>query len=410
MHMLALVIAGEIVFLLPFMLPRLFRSTYLDVFGLTNLEFGVVYSVFGIIALVSYFFGGLLADLFAARKLITAALLLTGIGGLFLSAIPQLGIFISIYGFWGITTSLLLWAALHRATREWGGIEQQGLAFGILEGGRGAISALLASLVVAVFAFLLPLDVLEATFEQRTEALSEVIQIFSVLVIAVALLVWFFVPETNAITKSAQRLTKAAIFRIARIPAIWLQGIVVFSAYVTFKIVDYFSLYATEIFGYDEVAAGQLIAILFWIRPVAALGAGFLGDFFKSSQVIIWSFMLLIIGSFILTANILPLGIYWLLLLTLSATSVGIYALRGVYFALFEEVEIPRNLTGTTVGLISIIGFMPDFFISPLLGYLIDQSPGIVGYQQVFGLLLVFSVIGLIAILLFQNVTKKKKN
>ena len=58
----ALIIAGESVFLLPFVLARVFRPTLLDVFDLTNLELGAAFSAYGIIAMAAYFLGGPLAD------------------------------------------------------------------------------------------------------------------------------------------------------------------------------------------------------------------------------------------------------------------------------------------------------------------------------------------------------------
>lgn len=405
LKMLVLITAGEVIFVLPFMLPRLFRTTYIDVFGLDNFEFGLIYAVFGIIALVAYFFGGILADFFPARKLIATALLLTGLGGLFLSTIPSIKLLTVIYGFWGITTMLLLWSALHKATREWGGIGQQGLAFGLLDGGRGLVSALVASLVVAIFAFLLPTAVAEASVEQRTQALSKLFQICSFFVIALTIPAWLAIKTTNKQDAKAtkQKINKGHILRIARMPVVWLQGIIIFCAYTAFKTIDFFSIYATDVFAYNEVTAGQLMALLFWVRPFAAFGAGFLADSYKSSQIIIWSFLILIIGSILLISNIIPVGVFWLLAFTLAATCIGIYALRGVYFALFEEASIPINLTGTATGIISIVGFLPDLFISPLMGYLIDATPGVSGYQHLFGLLLLFSIIGLTATLFFRR-------
>ena len=55
---IALMAAGESVFLLPFVLARVFRPTFLDVFEITNLELGVAFSVYGIVAMVAYFAGG----------------------------------------------------------------------------------------------------------------------------------------------------------------------------------------------------------------------------------------------------------------------------------------------------------------------------------------------------------------
>ena len=84
----ALIVAGESVFLLPFVLARVFRPTLLDVFGLTNLELGTAYSVYGIVAMAAYFFGGPLADKFRARTMLAVALTSTAAGGLVMMTVP----------------------------------------------------------------------------------------------------------------------------------------------------------------------------------------------------------------------------------------------------------------------------------------------------------------------------------
>ncbi len=53
-----LILAGESVFILPFVLQRVFRPTVLEVFDLDNLQLGLCFSVYGIVALLSYLFGG----------------------------------------------------------------------------------------------------------------------------------------------------------------------------------------------------------------------------------------------------------------------------------------------------------------------------------------------------------------
>ena len=95
-----------------------------------------------------------------------------------------------------------------------------------------------------------------------------------------------------------------------------------------------------------------------------------------------------------------------MLVATVAGTSVGIYALRGIYFALFEEARVPLAFTGSAVGLVSVIGYTPDIFMGPLMGYLIDRSPGALGHRRVFGVLAAFGAVGLISTLLFQRVTR----
>ncbi len=41
----------------------------------------------------------------------------------------------------------------------------------------------------------------------------------------------------------------------------------------------------------------------------------------------------------------------------LIITFIAVYTLRGVYFALIQETKIPLGLTGTAVGVISVIGY-----------------------------------------------------
>jgi len=77
------------VFLLPFVLARVFRPTLLDVFQITNTELGLWFSVYGIVAMISYLFGGVLADRLPARKLMSMALWLTSGGGLMMALVPS---------------------------------------------------------------------------------------------------------------------------------------------------------------------------------------------------------------------------------------------------------------------------------------------------------------------------------
>ena len=146
--MLALIIAGETIFFLPFVLARVFRPTILLVFNLTNFELGTIFSVYGVVAMLSYFFGGPLADKFPVGKLMSIALATTALGGLVMATIPTLENMKLLYAFWGLTTIFLFWAALIRATRQWGGEKLQGSAFGFLEGGRGLAAALIATVEI----------------------------------------------------------------------------------------------------------------------------------------------------------------------------------------------------------------------------------------------------------------------
>ncbi len=404
----ALIAAGEAVFLLPFVLARVFRPTFLDVFGITNLQLGTAFSLYGVVAMVAYLTGGPLADRFPARRLMTAALVTTGLGGVVLAGIPSIKVMNVLWAVWGLTTVLLFWAAMLRATREWGGVSAQGKAYGLLDGGRGLLSALIATSTVLVFAALLPSDVAAATPDQRAAAFRWVIWVFTGLTLVIAALVWVVVPDTAPQSNREDRpkLTLDGIREACRMPVVWLQAVIVVCAYVGYKATDDFSLLARDALGFDEVAASAVGTLSFWIRAVAAVGAGYLGDRVDASRVIAWGFVILMAGGLLIASGWLFPGVAWMLITTIVATSVGVYALRGVYFALLAEGAVPLAYTGSAIGVVSVAGFTPDVFMGPLMGVLLDNSPGVLGHQHVFASVAVFASVGLMATIAFRRVTR----
>ncbi len=407
MIIVALIAAGEAVFLLPFVLARVFRPTFLDVFGITNFQLGTAFSLYGVVAMGAYLAGGPLADRFSVRRLMTAALVATGMGGVVLAGIPSIRVMNILWATWGLTTILLFWAAMLRATREWGGVSSQGRAYGRLDGGRGLLAAVIASGTVVVFAAVLPSDVASATLEERAAAFRVVIWIFTGLTLAIALLVWVVVPDSEPgdYGEDRPKLSLSGIRGACRMPVVWLQAVIVVCAYVGYKATDDFSLLARDALGFDDVAASAVGTLSFWIRAIAAVGAGYLGDRVDSSRVILWGFVILIVGSLTIASGALVPGVAWMLITTVVATSVGIYALRGVYFALLAEGAVPLAFTGSAIGVVSLIGFTPDVFMGPLMGVLLDNSPGLLGHQHVFASVAVFGVIGLVATIAFRRIT-----
>ena len=125
-------------------------------------------------------------------------------------------------------------------------------------------------------------------------------------------------------------------------------------------------------------------------------------------MMVMVSFAILVLGGGTIFMGVLQPGAFFLLILTVAATSVGVYALRGVYFALLEEGKVPMAVTGSAIGVVSVLGFTPDIFMGPLMGYLLDRSPGALGHEHVFGVLALFALVGLLAAVCFRIVVYKK--
>ncbi|MCB1848901.1 MAG: MFS transporter, partial [Halieaceae bacterium] len=120
----------------------------LEVFGLSNTQLGDIFAVYGVVALLAYFPGGAIADRYSARALMTLSLVATALGGFYLATLPPPPMLYLLFAYWGLTSILLFWAALIKATRDWGGQHTQGLAFGVLDGGRGLVASVLATLAM----------------------------------------------------------------------------------------------------------------------------------------------------------------------------------------------------------------------------------------------------------------------
>lgn len=397
MLMTTLVFAGEIVFLLPFHTTRFFRPTMLEAFNLTNTQLGDFFAAYGVLAMIAYFPGGALADRFSARSLLTASLIATSAGGLYMATFPgPMGLAL-LFAYWGVTTILLFWAALIRATREWGGHDEQGRAFGILEGGRGLVAALLASGGVMLLAMFMPDNLDQLNNEERKAAFRTVIYFYSIVTLLAAVMTWVVIPPVKHIGDSTRALLQNSL-AVLRRPLVWAQAGVIIFAYCAYKGFDNYSLYAYQVLGMSEVDAASLTAYGTYIRPIAAIAAGFAADRWAAGKTVGAAFALMVVAYGALATS-MPVGAgVFIIYGNLFVSVVAIFMLRGVYFALLEENQVPPYLTGAVAGTVSFIGYTPEIFFGPITGRILDANPGPVGHQNYFLFLTVVATLGVLIV------------
>ncbi len=393
--MVALVTAGELVFGLPFNVSRFFRPTMLDVFGFSNTQLGDLFAVYGITAMLAYFPGGAVADRFSARTLMTISLMATALGGLYMATIPSAFSMAVLYGYWGVTTIFLFWAALIKATRDWGGGNAQGLAFGVLEGGRGLVAAVVAFAAVNVFAFYMPEVVTSASPEQRHESFQIVILLYTAVTFLAGVLVWFAIPPGKTGSDVEYNPLQGMRAVLGR-PVVWAQAAVIVCAYCGYKGLDNYSLYAVQVLGMDEVEGARLSTYGAYTRPVAALLAGLVADRFRATWSIGAIFVVLCV-SWSAWSLAVPEGSgIGVIYLNFFVSYFAVFALRGIYFALLEENRTPQYLTGAAVGMISLVGYTPEVFFAPIAGRILDANPGLVGHQNYLMFMAAIAAVGVL--------------
>lgn len=287
----------------------------------------------------------------------TTSLLLTGGAGLYFATFPAYEVSLAIHAFWGVTITLLFWGAMIRATRNWAPAAEQGRAFGILESGRGIED-----------------DIRRDSESQETE-----------------------------------KLGLKEIVEVIKMPVVWLIAIVILTGYCAYWGTFRFTSYATDIFMLSVTIAATISVGKVWLKPLAALVAGFIADKLGIAKTLAVLFVVLII-SFILFAilpgapNLLPV-----MLMNVAVASLAVFAMRGIYFALFEEGGIPLAVTGTAAGIVSTIGYTPDIFMPLLGGVLLDTFPGATGYRYFFLTTAAICGIGLTAsLIIFVKYARKR--
>jgi len=404
-----LILSGELIFLLPYVLARVFRPTFLEVFNLSNLQLGGLFSVYGTVAILSYLYGGVISDKFQPKILIAISLFFTAFGGLVLSTYPSYLILQILWGYWGFTTVFLFWGAMIKATRVWGGSKNQGEAFGLLDGGRGLVAASMGTLGVLIFSVFLTNDIELASLVERKNAFRYVILFLSFIVFVTGILVIVLMEtsQEGVINKNASLIPN--IKSVLKIPSIWLIMFIIISAYVGYRVTDIYSLYASDVMDFDNLEAANIGSLQLYLRPLVCLLIALFANKKSYIHLIIIGFIIMLIGALIFSLGIVQVDMNYVFFFSLIVVATGTYAIRALYFSLMQEGHVPLVLTGTAVGIISVVGYTPDIFASPVIGYLLDTYPGILGHQYVFSMLVVFSIIGLWTSLKFSKLVSSFK-
>jgi nitrate/nitrite transporter NarK len=369
----------------------------LEVFGLSNTQLGDIFAVYGVVALLAYFPGGAIADRYSVRSLMTLSLVATALGGFYLATLPSLPMLHLLFAYWGLTSILLFWAALIKATRDWGGRHTQGLAFGVLDGGRGLVASVFATLAMLLLGTRL------AHTSSDSEGLVAVVLFYSVITLLTAAILWFTLPRRQPRYAGTPAEKHASLRKVISEPSVWLQAGVVICAYCGYKSLDNYGIYAVEVLDMTPLESAALNTYASYARPVAAVAAGLWADRWRASGVVTVAFLCAAAAYSWLSMDAASAMPQVVLLGNILITFFAVYALRGIYFSLIEEAGLDRGITGRAVGLISVLGFTPDIFFAAVTGRILDANPGAIGFQHYFLLIALISTVGMVCTLILSR-------
>jgi len=394
-------LAAESIYILPYVLARVFRPTFLDVFNLTNLELGGLFSIYGVVTFFSYLYGGVLADRYSPRKLLSISLIFTSLGGLIMMTYPSYFIMQLLFAYWGFTTVFIFWAPMLKATRAIGGVKMQGKTFSFLDGGRGVVASSIGLIGVLIFSVLITEDVSSLTLSEKQEVFKYVIGASSLIVFIIGIVVYAYLKIE---LKDDEKIGNIkSLLELAKLKSVWLISFIILCAYMGYKITDVYSLYASEVMLFDEINAARVGALQQYLRPIVCISVAFFTDKNGNINNILIGFFVMMLGSILFASGLIKVSMNILFFISLIIVATGTYAIRGLYFSILKDGKIPYILSGTAIGLISIVGYSPDIFATPLYGYLLDNFPGIRGHQYVYLILFISSIVGIYVSLKFKK-------
>ena len=367
----------------------------IEAWGITNTDIGKAFSAYGFSAMISYILGGPFADKYSPRALMAISLLATALGAIGLYLFPSANMLIATYFFFGISTIFLMWGALIKVTHISGGEENRATAMGILDSGRGLIAAIMSSVLVFAVSKAFPTQELSEISAKALGLIYLLVIIFTAL-IAMAIFLSLKGKTFDGPATHQWSFEKAKI--ICKDSKIWLLAIIILSSYCGYKSVDNYSIYLVDVLKEDLESSSVFTSLIFWLRPISALIAGIAADKLHQKYPLgrfsLLFFFLLLSGLFQGAMAINLFSGFSLIFGCIIFTATFAYALRSIYFSIFGDLKIEDSLIGTTVGIVSFIGFLPDMFFGLITGHLIDTYPGAPGYQYTFGMTAIFLLLG----------------
>lgn len=397
--LLLLATGAGIIFQLPY-IRETFYVPIQNAMNLSNAQMGLLSSGYATMSLFSYFIGGIIADKFSARKLLTFSFIATGVLGLWFSTFPGYTISRVIFVLMGISTIITYWSACIKATRMLGTEEEQGRLFGLQEGLRGIMNALLVFGMTATFTH----------FADEVAGASAAIKVCSIVVIIIGILNFIFIEDTKKEENSESFIdVTKGMFKALLIPRVWLLVAIVFTAYSVYGLIAYATTFAQKFYGLSAASAATLGGIRYLIQGAGGIVGGFLADKMKSRFKVIIGGCIGLALSFALFI-VVPAKAS-LCVMVVANFFVGlffIYAVRSQYFAVHDDAGIPLNMSGRVSGIASCLGYTPDIFMYTLVGSWMDNY-GRTGYNMTWAYAMVAAVLCAIITFILSRIVKKEK-
>ncbi|MFB2828400.1 MFS transporter [Aeromonas jandaei] len=359
--------------------------------GLTNTQIGLGFTVYTIVQTIGLFLSLYISDRYSKKILLPFGLIGVGLCGLYLSTLPSFTGYLICFAAMAFFGDVLFWPVLLKAVRLLGTKAEQGRMFGFLEAGRGVVDVIVASGALFVF----------VAFGEGKEGMQAGLLFYAIVTITVGVFTYFIVDDDEKLECSEGHSVNVEVFKgvkhVLSSINVWLAAFGIFFVYAAYCGITYFIPFLKDIYMLPVALVGAYgIINQYALKMVGGPIGGFLVDKIAKSPTVYlkWSFLLSAVAMFVFVQ--LPhqtMNVYIGITATLGFGAI-IFSQRAIFFAPMDEIGIPRKYAGSAMAFGCIIGYMPAMFAYTLYGSILDNYSGITGYNYIFGIMIVFSLLG----------------
>ena len=337
--------------------------------GLSHTQIGGAVSIAGWISTFGFLAAILVVDRISKKIMIPASLAGICLCGLWLSTFPSYPVFLLIYCLLAVFADMLYWPTMLKTVRLLGNKDEQGRMFGILEAGLRAAILFYAIVpgVIAIIAYFL----LEPDKAQEKESVEK--------------------------EHTKEKTSEDTIMRALKNKNIWLASLNVFFVYSVYCGLTYFIPFLSEAYAIPAVLVGVYGVInQYGLKMLGGPIGGFVTDKILHSATKYLRICFVLVAAALVLFSLLPhqqMGVILGMVVTLTI-SAFVFSMRAVFFAPMDEVNVPRDITGSAMSIGSFVGYLPGAFMYAVYGAIMDHYEGLAGYRIVFITMAVFAVIG----------------
>lgn len=368
----------------------------LEATGLNHFEISNLFAVYGMVGMGAYLFGGILSDIFSAKKILVTALTLSGILHLYFAVLPDYPHMVAVFALMGFTSIFAFFPASTKTLTELSDQEDMGKIFGIYY----SLVLLFSGIILVAVVVLLE------SFNDAKRVFQCSLVLYGILNFVSAVGLQFALRDVSERRHQCSKLQRAEIAVILKNSKVWLAALIMMSNFVLVDCLTYINPFMKRFYAVSD--SRLLVISIFRAYVFATLCGpvyGWITDRVQSvTRVMKYGFIISLIGLIPMAVSGIYRTGYLQLLIFVFLLTVNVAGLKGVSIVIVPSLKLPKQYLGTALGIVSFIGYSPDAFFYPVAGFMINSFSS-EGYAMIFILCMFFCIVGFCAA---QGLEKKQ--